>query len=127
MSKWIPTPFETIKAAHAVAVKFQLSPSSIIDTGGGLRSFETKEGRQRSIIAQKIAGGPVLEKRLPKGKGSSIPLQDPNAPTFGEEDRLLTGPWTLYLYRTPTLLRSVKRTACSLAPGRTQITLRSVR
>ena len=94
MSKWKETPFETLEGAHRAAVKFGLNPSAIIDTGGGLRSFETKAGRQGSIIAQKIEGGPVLEKRLPKGKKSKLPLQDPNAPSFGDEDRLLTGPWT---------------------------------
>jgi len=93
MTKWIPTPFETLEGAHQVATRLELNPSSIIDTGQGLRSFQTKVGRQRSIIAQKIGGGPVLEKRLPKGKKSSVPLQDPNASMFGEEDRLLTGPW----------------------------------
>ena len=93
MSKWRSTPFETLEGAHQVAVRLGLNPSSIIDTGQGIRSFQTKEGRQRSIIAQKVEGGPVLEKRLPKGKKSNVPLQDPNAPSFGEEDRLLTGPW----------------------------------
>lgn len=91
MSKWTKTPFETLEAAHQIALKLELNPSSIIDTGRGFRSFQTKEGRQRTIIAQKIEGGPVLEKRLPKGKKSPIPLQDPNAPTFGEGDRKLTG------------------------------------
>lgn len=94
MSQWKKTPFETLEGAHQVAARMRLNPSSIIDTGMGMRSFETKEGRQRSIIAQKIEGGPVLEKRLPRGEKSGLPLQDPNAPKFGEEDRLLTGPWT---------------------------------
>jgi len=97
MSAWKPTPFETLEAAHVAAVKFQLNPSSIIDTGQGIRSFETKVGRQRSILAQRTEdgfSGPVLEKKLPKGKKSGAPLQDPNTPSFGQEDRLLTGPWT---------------------------------
>jgi hypothetical protein len=94
MPKWKETPFETLEDAHRVATRLELNPSSIIDTGKGFRSFETKVGRQRSIIAQKVEGGPVLEKRLPKGKKSGLPLQDPSAPKFGEEDRLLTGPWT---------------------------------
>lgn len=106
MSKWKPTPFETLEGAHRTAVKFGLNPSSIIDTGRGLRSFETKVGRQRSIIAQKVEGGPVLEKRLPKGKRSGLPLQDPNAPKFGEEDRLLTGPWTTSAYKTLDAVRA---------------------
>lgn len=91
---WEKTPFQTLEGAHRTAVKFELNPSSIIDTGQGYRSFQTKTGRSVSIIAQKMGGGPVREKRLPKGKKSDLPLQDPNAPQFGEKDRLLAGPWT---------------------------------
>jgi len=114
MSKWKPTPFETLEAAHAAAVKFSLNPSSIIDTGRGLRSFETKVGRQRSILAQKISGGPVLEKRLPKGKKSGLPLQDPSVPKFGEEDRLLAGPWTRSDHSS---LDAVRAHYSALGPG----------
>lgn len=97
---WEKTPFETLEGAHRTAVKFGLNPSAIIDTGQGYRSFQTKTGRAVSIIAQKTSGGPVREKRLPKGKKSDLPLQDPDAPTFGEKDRLLTGPWTDSAYKT---------------------------
>lgn len=94
MSEWKETPFATLEGAHQTAIKFGLNPSAIINTGRGLRSFQTRAGRQVTLLAQRSSGGPVLEKRLPKGKKSEAPLQDPNAPSFGEEDRLLTGPWT---------------------------------
>jgi len=83
-----------------MAIRLGLNPSAIIDTGDGFRTFQCKEGRVGSIIAQRLEGGPVLEKRLPKGKKSNVPLQDPNAPTFGEKDRLLTGPWMNSDYAT---------------------------
>lgn len=94
MSEWKETPFATLEGAHQTAIKFGLNPSAIIDTGQGLRSFQTRAGRQVTLLAQRSSGGPVLEKRLPKGKKSEASLQDPNAPSFSEEDRLLTGPWT---------------------------------
>jgi len=90
MSQWKKTPFKTLKGAHQVAERLGLSPSSIIDTGRGFNSFQTKG----TLIAQRTKGGPVLEKSLPRRKKTRVPLQDPNVPTFGEDDRLLTGPWT---------------------------------
>jgi hypothetical protein len=59
-----------------------------------------------TLIAQKVEGGPVLEKRLPKGKKSPVPLQDPNAPKFGEEDRLHAGPWVRSDYATLDAVRA---------------------
>jgi len=99
MPKWDKTPFKTIKSAHRVAVRLEMQPSTVI-TDKGFRTFQMKEGRTITVIAQRVEGGPVLEKRLLKGKKSKIPLQDPNAPKFSEEDRLLTGPWTTSAYKT---------------------------
>lgn len=86
---WTNTPFENIGDAHKTAVTMQLKPSEIINTGG-MWNFQIIEGRKTLLLAQALSGGPVKERTLHE----KLPLQDPEAPTFSDSDRLLVGPWT---------------------------------
>ncbi len=92
MAGWQDTPFKSIEQAHGMATKMGLSPSAIVEQEGGMRSFQIKEGRRVSVVAQRMAGGPVKEKQLARG-APAPPLQDPNAPRFSDADRYQVGPW----------------------------------
>lgn len=87
--KWTDTPFENIGDAYKTAVTMQLKPSEIINTGG-MWNFQILEGRKTLLLAQALNGGPVRERTL----SQKLPLQDPEAPTFSDSERLLVGPWT---------------------------------
>ena len=95
-SKWTETPFETIEQAHALAEKMDLNPGQILVgqnlLGGSYKYFHIWEGRTLTRVAQRLEGGPVLEKITPNAK---VPPQDPSAPRFSEKDRLHAGPWVL--------------------------------
>ena len=92
-SKWKKTPFETIEQAHAFAEKLGLNPGQIlVGQNESYKYFHIWEGRTLTRVAQRIEGGPVLERVTKKAKA---PPQDPSAPRFGEKDRLHAGPWVL--------------------------------
>jgi len=91
-SDWNTTPFKSIEQAHQMATRLNLAPSAIVTLEGGMRTFQIKEGRATTVVAQRMAGGPVKEKKVKRGEPKP-PLQDPDAPTFSDEDRFQVGPW----------------------------------
>ena len=90
---WTDTPFKTIEEARKLAAQMGSKPTAIItNRTKGYRYFQISEGRKQIVIAQAVMGGPVKE-RCKRSKKAPLPLQDPNVPTFGDNDRLLVGPW----------------------------------
>jgi len=107
-SEWRKTPFSDLEEAHKAAELMKLCPSAIMTTGASsapstpsssdtIRYFQVVEGRAVTMIAQRLDGGPVLEKTIKSARGTknAIPEQDPSAPRFSDRDRLKAGPWIL--------------------------------
>ena len=85
MNKWETTPFKTLEDARNAYLEMSRDPSPI-DTGGKYRSFEVKEGPHVYLVAQKIEGGPVLEKVI------DIIFGEPVTDTSPTQNKT-AGPW----------------------------------
>lgn len=97
--KWKDTPFDSLARAHKMAEKYDLKPTGICTSEGEsiFRYFQCLAAKKKTtIVAQRLDGngqqeGPVREVVVPNNQ--RLPLQDPTAKSFSDEDRFTVGLW----------------------------------
>lgn len=92
-SVWTNTPFSTIEEAHQVAEAMGMAPTAIISQGD-VRTFSVLKGKVTLFVAQRASGPPAPVKQKEVGSKLARRPVDPNAPHWGEHDRLGVSPWT---------------------------------
>lgn len=110
MTKWEDTPFASMAIAAEFARKFLRVDPEPVDKPG-FTAFVVDAGGDRTLVAQVVGAdgqpaGPVKQLTLRKaprtpGRRRRKPKRtQPDVPSFGEGDRMLTGMWVVSDYDT---------------------------